>query len=497
MTQSGSLPGLLSEILLSRRQRSREAKAGIWARAPSPQQSMKRSTEQSCLAGRQLETAVADFIRRYSCFVDLLATCTLLEDPCVRTMGVALRDGRLKLLYNPVFVSGSTREQLVGVIHHEVNHVLFGHVTADPKRFPHRTARLIAEELTANEWVPEPLPGKPITLEQYPQLPANEDTEARYHRLVKLLEEKGRGDREGACSGGETGLPTSGVGHVATLDDHEVWSKERNPGADAAVSAFFKALLRHNSALSPPESVLGNVVSRSSTRSRRDVSGGRFPGGRDEGVLPGESLTAEAIDWESVLQRYSSQLSALEPCLSRPPRGLEHLVGIVPGKVRRCQGLRVLAAIDTSGSVGPETLQRVNQELEQLSRGREVRVVECDAEIQKSYPFFGPVRRFRGRGGTNLCLPLEREFLRTHQPDVVVYFTDGEGPAPERAPEVPVIWCLPPWGSRPVLWGEVVRMSESLPASLQSSEVIAGEASLSRSFRARAPTRARSGNSLG
>ena len=73
--------------------------------------------------------------------------------------------------------------------------------------------------------------------------------------------------------------------------------------------------------------------------------------------------------------------------------------------------------------------------------------------LTKNYPMVSAV------GGTSFKPPFERGFLREHRPDLVVYFTDGQGPAPECPPSVPVIWCLTQGGRMPVEWGREVRMS--------------------------------------
>lgn len=39
---------------------------------------------------------------------------------------------------------------------------LFEHVFADPAEFPNRWARVVAEEVSTNEWVLGPLPGHPV-----------------------------------------------------------------------------------------------------------------------------------------------------------------------------------------------------------------------------------------------------------------------------------------------------------------------------------------------
>ena len=52
------------------------------------------------------------------------------------------------------------------------------------------------------------------------------------------------------------------------------------------------------------------------------------------------------------------------------------------------------------------------------------------------------------------------KFLRQHRPDLIVYFTDGDGTAPRHAPRQPLIWCLTPGGEAPACWGRLVRMDD-------------------------------------
>ena len=121
----------------------------------------------------------------YPLHAGILAQWKVEESGAVDTMGVGFRDDRLRLVYSPEFVEEIGMDELMGVLHHEVNHVLFGHVTHKPAEREDGQARTIAEEVTVNEWVSEPLPGTPVLLEQYPFLPENESTEDRYGKLRK------------------------------------------------------------------------------------------------------------------------------------------------------------------------------------------------------------------------------------------------------------------------------------------------------------------------
>jgi predicted metal-dependent peptidase len=125
-----------------------------------------------------------------------------------------------------------------------------------------------------------------------------------------------------------------------------------------------------------------------------------------------------------------------------------------------------MAAVDTSASVSPELLEQISAELKRLAEDYDVLVVECDAEIQSVYPY-RPLESVRGRGGTDLCPPLKPEFLRQHDVDLAIYFTDGFGDAPEKPPGIPVVWCITENGECPVEWGREVRMSAPDPQKNQ------------------------------
>jgi predicted metal-dependent peptidase len=165
------------------------------------------------------------------------------------------------------------------------------------------------------------------------------------------------------------------------------------------------------------------------------------------------------VPWQKVLRRFVGRQTFFQPSYLRPSRRFPELVGILPGSTRRPGKPRVLAVIDTSGSITDALLGQIARELASVGASREVVIVECDALIQRIYPFKGELRDVRGRGGTDLRPPFERAVLGKIRPDLVVYFTDGEGPAPVEAPRMPVLWCLTPGAKAPVTWGQSVWMT--------------------------------------
>lgn len=421
---------------------------------------MMGQNDESARAAGMMRIALQRMVRNYPFHANLIAYGRVEESPMVETMAVTVRDGFIRFLYSPEFVCHCSFDELIGVLHHEVNHLLFGHLFADPDRYPDREAWVIATEVTANEFVPEPLPGEPLTLARFPELPAGEETETRYGKLAR---KKGGAHRKTIQSvlksiawGPKAGASApKKVDSVQTLDDHEIWAEARARGSLGKMIVRV-GVSEASRGLSPgqwqkvPAALRGRIDR---------ICRGSGAGSGVENIGP--SGRGGTIDWGQLLRQYVRQAVELRPVFNRPPRRFPELVGIVPGQVRRPGKARVLAVIDTSGSIANPMLGQISRELERMSRLYEIVVVECDAAIRATYPYTGPIVRVRGRGGTDLRPPLRPGFLREVRPDVVVYFTDGFGPAPEKAPHVPLIWCLTPSGTRPAGWGREVRMGGS------------------------------------
>jgi predicted metal-dependent peptidase len=93
------------------------------------------------------------------------------------------------------------------------------------------------------------------------------------------------------------------------------------------------------------------------------------------------------VDWRRQLRRYAGRILDREPSYQRPNRRLPLLLGIVPGESSQSSKPKVLAAIDTSGSISQQQLEEFDAELERLARHYEVTVAECDARIHAVYRY--------------------------------------------------------------------------------------------------------------
>lgn len=381
----------------------------------------------SQVAAELMHSALCRMVKKYPYHAEWLSWNRWRERQGIATMAVTVRGGHVAFYYDERFVCRCTPEELEGVIHHELNHLVFGHPFVDPNEFPNRHARVIAEEVTVNEFIPESLPGNPLMLADFKELPPNEDTDTRYHRLAMRSDLADR---------------------VRLLDLHSLWKEVPSPGDWIQDAAAVRKALNVRHAVGPGLSdILQWAVAAPIELGEAVVES-----------LQGLGERAKPLNWQSILADVTSTQVYQEASYHRPPRRFPHLSGVFPGTTIQIEKPRAMVAIDTSRSMHGPQFERVKAELDQICEITDVTVVQCDTEIRSTQQLNGSLKEIMGRGGTDLRPPFERKVVSEIDPAVIVYFTDGAGVAPPEAPHVPVIWCLTPTGKEPTAWGRVVRM---------------------------------------
>jgi predicted metal-dependent peptidase len=171
------------------------------------------------------------------------------------------------------------------------------------------------------------------------------------------------------------------------------------------------------------------------------------PSSPDYGHFPAEiqrqiesENQAPTLPWPQLLNRFLKR--TLRSKLQHSSRRVSKRYGTIPGTKRVPQG-RILAAIDTSASVEESLLGEFWTEIEKLSKhGFDLKIVECDTRIQRLYPWRGErPKSVRGGGGTAFdpVLNLAHAQIR---PDLLLYFSDGDGPTPSVHTQIPILWIL-------------------------------------------------------
>ena len=200
-----------------------------------------------------------------------------------------------------------------------------------------------------------------------------------------------------------------------------------------------------------------------------------------------DELIAPQISWRALLAQYLVQAARDDYSFQRPSR--READSILPRLYS--QGLNLVVAIDTSGSISMEELREFLSEIDAI-KGQvraEIDLLACDDQIAATAPWhfsaWEPMQLPHGmdggggvtaplsaaptspRGGASTALGLPggggTDFRpvfdwverRQANPDALLYFTDAEGPFPKIAPPYPVIWLVK--GKAPVPFG--VRVS--------------------------------------
>ena len=141
-------------------------------------------------------------------------------------------------------------------------------------------------------------------------------------------------------------------------------------------------------------------------------------------------LTPPTISWKQLLKRFIGTIPyghrKTRTRLNRRQPERYDISGSVNDRM-----VKIVVAIDTSGSMSNEDLERIMVEIFDIigSRKCEVTIIECDAKIQRIYKAFSVKDvsfDIQGRGGTSFVPVIEYVNENRYFRDaILIYFTDG------------------------------------------------------------------------
>jgi predicted metal-dependent peptidase len=174
-------------------------------------------------------------------------------------------------------------------------------------------------------------------------------------------------------------------------------------------------------------------------------------------------LLQPQLPWRNLISRYLNSMARDDYSYTRPStrRGDP---AIYPS-LRSAQ-LDITIAIDTSGSISMAEIQEFVSEIDSLKAQMRARVtlIACDSELAKDCPWvfepwdeFSLPKSIKGGGGTRFTPVFEWANQQDKIPDILVYFTDGEGEFPKNEPYFDVLWLVK--GKAKVPWGQRVQLN--------------------------------------
>ena len=440
-----------------------------------------------------LSKAVINLIRSNPFYGALLMQMCRFADPKMKhPAGVCIRNGRIEMRFNSNIFSSYSLEQATGVLEHDCLHVVMRHLVRQKDRsaiamFGEEVYSVwnIATDMSVNSLIEKELPATPFLPKQF-GLCEGKDAEYYYDALIEVRSEESWElpqretilQQEGYSNYGSIYSDSGSEEEVARQDegysDRTGATSDNASGEDDASETNPPLKLPgmigdhdgwddNNTNVESPE-IVEEVIRQALMQATQyaDQCHGKLPACIKEEI---ESwLRKTEVPWTSLLRRFVGRAAraATRFTWKRESRrfGEEQ-----KGK-KTVRKLRIVIAMDTSGSISKEMLERFISEINAIARSyqSDITVIQCDAEIHE----VAKLRRLKphlptifGRGGTDFRPVFELVNRKPLSPNVLIYLTDLYGSFPSRAPGYPVIWVRTPDSSiDQVPFGKIIYMPQ-------------------------------------
>ncbi len=168
------------------------------------------------------------------------------------------------------------------------------------------------------------------------------------------------------------------------------------------------------------------------------------------------------IGWQEQLYRYIATYA--KSTYSFMPPNKRYLYQGVSLPSLSSDLMRIVVAIDTSGSVDEALLGRFLAEVEgimQQYHNYEIDLIAVDAKVHSHKTYYPGERlsyRLKGGGGTDFRALFSYVAQHIDYPTLLLYFTDGLGIFPQEAPLYDLLWVMP--HAHDVPFGEVLLLQD-------------------------------------
>lgn len=327
----------------------------------------------------------------------------------IPTMGV---DGK-NLFVNPGFTASLTEAQVIGVLCHEVLHIVNMHHLRKGKR-DHKLWN-VACDYAIN----------PIVIGAGLDLPPGRLYDDKYvgmtaEKIYSLLEQ-----------------------------DPEAQNKDHTPTGevmDGTQKSDGSQMSADEIKIAEQEIKVGLAQAAEMARSQ-----GKMTAGIEAMV---KELLKPVVNWREVLRRFAAQVVPTGVSWSRPNRRVLAQGIRLPGVIKGGVG-RIVVGIDTSGSIyaDPAMTQQFLSEVEAICtevKPEAIHVLFCDSSVKAAETFehhemtglFDRLKTMvRGGGGTDFVPVFDWVEEQGIVPAALIYLTDMEGRFPHNVPTYPVLWA--------------------------------------------------------
>ena len=379
-----------------------------------------------------------------------LARCNFRWDKTMPTACVSISStGKLELRINYDFFESLEGLSKVGVVLHEMLHLVNGHLeklqvgvfSSEPtnsftKYITDQRLFNIAADMAINQFIPVEWLWKnpePILPKMF-ELPEGQSSEFYYQALVQKREESedekrnapGKGGKSKGDDGeeGETEFEKT-IKDIGPIDSHD-WNTPTDPSEGATSKSVIKSAI---------DSMIRTVISDVKQVYRGQVDS-HIQKIIDERFKPTKK------NWKHILKKFcgSKTCTEVESTRNKLNRRLHFKA---PG-LKKMYSPKILIAVDSSGSVRDIWFASFMSQIKKILGSQDERVEiiffdskVCDFKMKirnlKSMP------RRPASGGT--CFQAPMDYAIKAKPDLFIILTDGGAPVPTK-PRFPVLWAV-------------------------------------------------------
>lgn len=333
-----------------------------------------------------------------------------------KTAAVGLQKVMYKLYINSDFWGGLTEKHKMGILMHELGHIVNFHLTEYEHLKNHKIAN-IAMDLYINQTIPrDMLPESGCFPEKF-DLPEGMDTNWYYKALMEQNEQQNQSNPTlqnimDALNNGDS-QALDGDGNPIDIPDHD-WDDIQE------ASSAVKKVLQKNT-----EAMLSRIVEQ-----MKKSNPGSIPGGLEDLLERLAIIEPPKFNWRAYLKRFvgTSTKTWVRKTRRKKSKRFPDMAGS-----REHYYSNILVALDTSLSMSKDDLRQMQNELIHMHKtGHDITILLCDTKINKEFKFNPRMPLdIDGRGGTNFQPVIDYYNKRLTKYSCLIYLSDGEASAPE------------------------------------------------------------------
>lgn len=308
-----------------------------------------------------------------------------IDEKKVPTAGVNITD-KINLYINPNFWNSLSHKEQVAILKHECFHILLSHPSRGKDKM--HTLFNIACDLAINEFI------KDLPRDEEKKALLVQDMKKDYPTMERFMNAEYYYD---LLKDANQDLIDKLADMI--IDDHGIWEEgEANP---TVASALIQDLVRK-------------------AKNAKNVTPGDMP--RDLQRIIDDVLKPSGLNWKNQLNYFINR--TVRDLKESTRKRLNRRYGLKAKGRKKSDVLRLHIGLDVSGSVDEEAISRFFNEINKIyTITKDINIMECDAEINTTYPYTGkPPKNCTGGGGTMYQPMLEK--AKKDGADALIIFGD-------------------------------------------------------------------------